>query len=76
MSKEKQKATKILATGGAVGVVVAGDETGLSPWTWRRWAYEGKVASIKVGRRLLIPRSEIERVLAEGLRPAVAKAGQ
>ncbi len=72
----RQKETKILATGGAVGVDVAGEQTGLSPWTWRRWAYEGKVASIKVGSRLLIPRSEIERVLSEGLRPAVAKAGR
>ncbi len=53
-----------------VGVDTAGAETGLSPWTWRRWAYAGKIASNKVGKRLLIPRSEIRRKMAEGYRPA------
>ena len=40
-----------------------------SKWTWRRDAYAGRVASAKVGRRLLIPIAEVRRVLAEGLRP-------
>ncbi len=53
-----------------VGVETAGAMTGLSPWTWRRWAYEGKISSVKAGRRLLIPVSEIERVMQEGTRPA------
>jgi len=43
--------------------------SGLSKWTWRRKAYKGDVASTKVGRRLLIPLSEIRRVMAEGMRP-------
>jgi Helix-turn-helix domain len=54
-----------------LGVEQAGLMTGMSPWTWRRWAYAGKVASVKLGNRLLIPRSEIERLIAENLRPAV-----
>jgi len=45
--------------------------TGLSPWTWRRWAYDGKIASAKAGKRLLIPKSEVDRVMKEGLRPAL-----
>jgi hypothetical protein len=45
--------------------------SGLSRWTWRAWAYSGKVASVKVGRRLLIPVTEIRRVMAEGTRPRV-----
>lgn len=48
--------------------------SGLSPWTWRQWAYSGKVASVKPGGtrgRLLIPASEISRVMSEGMRPAV-----
>jgi hypothetical protein len=45
--------------------------TGLSVWTWRRWAYDGKIASVKAGKRLLIPASEVERILNEGLRPAL-----
>jgi hypothetical protein len=42
---------------------------GLSQWIWRRLAYSGRVTSVKVGSRLLIPRSECERILAEGTRP-------
>lgn len=50
--------------------------TGLSHWTWRKYAYEGRVASIKLGKVLLIPASEVERVLAEGYRPALATAAK
>ena len=42
----------------------------LSRWTWRRWAYDGKIASVKVGPRLLIPKTEIHRIMGAGLRPA------
>jgi hypothetical protein len=42
---------------------------GISQWIWRRLAYSGRVASIKVSTRLLIPRSECERIMAEGTRP-------
>jgi len=44
--------------------------TGISDWTWREWAEIGKCASVKIGHRLLIPVSEIQRLLLEGLRPA------
>ena len=36
----------------------------------RRWILEGRVATIHVGRRVLIPISEIDRILKEGFRPA------
>jgi hypothetical protein len=42
---------------------------GPSQWIWRRLAYSGRVTSIKIGTRLLIPRSECERIMAEGTRP-------
>jgi excisionase family DNA binding protein len=57
-----------------LGVDQAGLLTGMSPWTWRRWAYAGRVASIKLGTRLLIPRSEIDRLIAENTRPALSPA--
>jgi excisionase family DNA binding protein len=45
--------------------------SGISRWTWRQWAYVGKITSYKPGgRRLLIPRSELDRVFAESMRPA------
>ena len=48
--------------------------TRVSRWTWRAWAYSGKIASTKLGKRLLIPASEINRVISEGTRPRVADA--
>jgi hypothetical protein len=57
-----------------LGVGEAETLTGRSRWTWRRDAYQGRIASVKVGRRLLIPVAEIRRVMSEGLRPAVPEA--
>jgi hypothetical protein len=45
-----------------------------SRWSWRRDAYEGKIASVKLGTKLLIPVSEIRRVIAEGTRPRLPGA--
>ena len=47
----------------------AARQLGLSIWTLRKRAYEGNVASVKIGAKLLIPESEIERVIREGMRP-------
>jgi Helix-turn-helix domain len=52
-------------------VVAAQDLTSISQYTWRRYCYDGKVSSVKIGDRLLIPRSEIQRVIDEGFRPSV-----
>lgn len=54
-----------------VGVVDAEGLSGISRWTWRRWAYDGRVASVKLGRRLLIPVAEIERLITKNTRPAL-----
>jgi hypothetical protein len=43
--------------------------SGISKWTWRRWCQTGKVASAKVGSRLLISRAEYERIMIEATRP-------
>ena len=40
-----------------------------SVWTARQWAYRGKIASCKAGKRLLIPTSEVARLIAENTRP-------
>lgn len=56
-----------------VGVSDAELMTGLSRWTWRAWAYSGRITSVKAGRRLLIPLSEIRRVMDEGTRPRVTR---
>jgi hypothetical protein len=44
---------------------------GVSRWTWRAMAYDGRIESVKVGTRLLIPLSEFRRVIAEGTRKRI-----
>lgn len=36
----------------------------------RRWILERRIESIKIGRLVKIPRSEVERLITAGLRPA------
>lgn len=52
-----------------VSVQGAETMTGRSRWSWRRDAYEGRIESVKLGARLLIPVREIRRVIAESTRP-------
>jgi hypothetical protein len=42
--------------------------TDVSDWKWRRLAYEGKIASVKIGTRLLIPMDSIIRFINEATR--------
>jgi len=46
----------------------------ISIWTARQWAYRGKIASCKAGKHLLIPASEISRIITENTRPALSQA--
>jgi hypothetical protein len=48
--------------------------TGRSRWSWRRDAYEGKIASVKLGAKLLIPIAEIRKVMADNTRPRLERA--
>jgi hypothetical protein len=54
-----------------MGVDEAEILSGISRWTWRQYAYRGRVESRKVGARLLIPLSEIRRILSENIRPRI-----
>jgi hypothetical protein len=57
-----------------VSVQGAETMTGRSRWSWRRDAYDGKIASVKLGAKLLIPIAEIRRVIAENTRPRLQDA--
>lgn len=35
----------------------------VSPWTVRAWIQQGKLGSVKLGSRRLVPQSEIERLI-------------
>ncbi len=44
----------------------AAEESDTSHWTWRRLADQGAIKSVRIGARRLIPKEEVERVLANG----------
>jgi len=52
----------------AFGFGDAAQSLGLHPDTLRRKAAAGELKTIRIGRRVLIPASEMQRILAEGLR--------
>jgi excisionase family DNA binding protein len=43
---------------------------GLSVRTVRAWAAAGRIASCKLGSRVMIPSSEVERIVKETQRPS------
>ena len=47
----------------------AARQLGISVLTARRLAYSGEITSVKIGAKLLIPESEINRLIREGTRP-------
>jgi excisionase family DNA binding protein len=50
----------------SVGLEEAQEMTGLSHFTLRRLVKNGKLKSARVGRRILIPITEIERLVRPG----------
>ena len=48
---------------------VAADRLGLTIWGLRAMAYQGRIASHKIGVRLMISEDEINRTIAESERP-------
>ena len=57
-----------------LGMADAEAMTGRSRWSWRRDCYSGAVESVKIGRRLFVPISEVRRVISENTRPRVQTA--
>lgn len=42
--------------------------------TLYKWAYAGRIPSVKIGRLLRFRRSDVERMISEGHRPALTSA--
>jgi excisionase family DNA binding protein len=53
-----------------ISVEEAARRLGLKQVTIRLWVACRKMTSVKLGRRVLIPESEIDRLIKQGLRPA------
>jgi excisionase family DNA binding protein len=62
VSKEKYKMKNQLL----LGLKEAAESVGLSHWTLRQYVREGKVKAVRLGRRVLIEPSELERLIEQG----------
>lgn len=56
----------------AIGLEDAATMIGVASRTLRKWSTERRIASVKLGGRLVFRISELEKFLAENERPAVA----
>jgi excisionase family DNA binding protein len=63
---------KLMIQGGAaierraLSIEDAAESIGLSPWTLRKYISTGRINPTRIGRRVLIETSEIERLLEAG----------
>jgi excisionase family DNA binding protein len=55
-----------------LGTDEAAAALGIKPGTIRLWGAQRKIATVKLGRRRLIPEREISRLIAENTIPAKA----
>lgn len=53
---------------GLLTVDQTAEYVGLSSWTVRYWIREGKLPSVKIGRRVLVERTELDRLVFESRR--------
>ena len=56
------------------GVQEGADYLGISVWSLRNWCYQGRCASVKMGDRLMVEWSELDRIIAESTRPRLESA--
>ena len=47
------------------------DHLSISRWTVYAWLQEGKIRSVKIGRLVRIPESEMSRIVQEGIQEVV-----
>jgi predicted site-specific integrase-resolvase len=57
-----------------IPVGTAAKQLGLSIWTLRGWCYRGRCASHKLGNRLMLDESEVERIISESERPRLVSS--
>ena len=45
----------------------------ISRWTVYAWIAEGRIRSVKLGRLVRIPESEVDRIVQEGVQEAISR---
>ena len=53
-----------------LSVLQFANSLGVTPACIRRWILERKITTVKLGRLIRVPASEVERLVSSGLRPA------
>ena len=54
----------------------ASAELGLSPQRLRQWAADGRLEHIRIGRKIWIPSSEVDRIMRAGRRERGSSQGE
>jgi excisionase family DNA binding protein len=49
----------------AVGVIEAGEMLSIAPRTIRAWIKSGRIRAVRLGRRVLVPVSELHRLIQD-----------
>jgi excisionase family DNA binding protein len=50
----------------AIGIKDAAKAVGLSHWTLRQYIRQGKIAAVRIGRRVLVEPGELQRLVERG----------
>jgi excisionase family DNA binding protein len=50
-----------------ISLEITAELLSVSIWTIRKWVSIGKIKSVRIGTRRLIPKSEVQRITNEGL---------
>jgi hypothetical protein len=66
-AEEMKKASEV--TPDLLPIKIFAARLGVSVWTARGMCYRGRVASVKIGAKLLVPTGEVERLIADNMRP-------
>jgi excisionase family DNA binding protein len=54
----------------ALGLKEAAEAVGLSHWTIRKYIREGKLRAVRLGKRVLVEPSELQRLVEQGRKAA------
>lgn len=58
--------------GRLLGLAEVADQLGISIWTVRRWAAQKRFRTVRLGRRVLVPESEVRELVARNMEEAQA----
>lgn len=66
MSRSTGETTKRILRHELLTLTEAVEELHLSRWTLRRWIEQGRLRAVRLGKRVLVPASEVDRLVREG----------